>query len=209
MTPASRRKQDVLANQKETSKGASAMSDGEKPTAQPGRSGRPMEVVLFDFNGTDPAWYTVTDEVMGGISTSEVRHDPELQRLTFSGNLALENNGGFASIRSPWANHDLGAYNGFALRVRGDGKLYQFRIRTDGTRSGVVYTARFETEVDGWRDIYIPFSEMIPMYRGIVVDAAGPLDPASIRSFGLMLADKQRGEFSLQIDRVSAVANGN
>jgi hypothetical protein len=47
---------------------------------------------------------------------------------------------------------------------------------------------------------------MVPLYRGVVVGAAGPLDPKSIRSFGLMLADKQQGEFLLDVDWINAVA---
>jgi hypothetical protein len=46
---------------------------------------------------------------------------------------------------------------------------------------------------------------MVPLYRGYVVNAAGPLNPESIRSFGLMLADKQVGEFSLDVDWINAV----
>jgi NADH dehydrogenase [ubiquinone] 1 alpha subcomplex assembly factor 1 len=161
---------------------------------------------LFDYEGKDPDWYTVNDDVMGGVSTSTVSIDPEAQRLTFSGNLSLEKNGGFASIRSRWTAYDLGPYDGIALHVRGDGNIYRFRIRTEDSGPEISYTALFETEVNAWQEIYIPFSEMTPLYRGRVIDGVGPLDPTAIRSFGLMLADGHQGDFLLEVDWISAVA---
>jgi NADH dehydrogenase [ubiquinone] 1 alpha subcomplex assembly factor 1 len=162
-------------------------------------------VILFEYNDNEPIWYAVSDDVMGGISTSMVSTDPEKRRLTFSGNLSLERNGGFASIRSQWADYDLSAYDGIALRVRGDGKVYQFRVRTETTGTELAYAALFQTEKDAWKEIYLPFSKMVPIYRGAVVPGAPAIDPASIRSFGLMLANKQQGEFLLEVDPIGAV----
>ena len=47
---------------------------------------------------------------------------------------------------------------------------------------------------------------MIPTYRGFIVNTAGPLDPSSVRSFGLMVSDKQEGQFFLEVDWINAVA---
>ena len=46
---------------------------------------------------------------------------------------------------------------------------------------------------------------MLPLYRGFVVQDAGPLDASTIRSFGFMMTDKQVGEFLLEVDRVTAI----
>ena len=43
-------------------------------------------------------WRIVNDDVMGGISTSELYLNDD-KNLIFNGNLSLENNGGFASSR--------------------------------------------------------------------------------------------------------------
>ena len=172
------------------------------PTATPNQI---SPVVLFDFTDGEPAWYTVNDDVMGGISQSVVNVDNESGRLYFSGNVSLENNGGFASLRSQWSSYDLSLYDGLLLRVRGDGNLYRLRIRTETTGSEIAYTGLFATEAETWQEIYLPFSEMVPLYRGFIVDRAGPIDPSSIRSFGLMVTDKQEGDFSLEVDRIIAV----
>lgn len=171
----------------------------------PDGAGRGPGIALFDFAGREPGWYTVNDNVMGGISTSSVAIDDRQQRLIFSGKMSLENNGGFASTRSQWTPYNLERYDGIALRVRGDGNVYRFRIRTAETGTGIAYTALFRTEADAWQEVYIPFAEMTPLYRGFAVEAAGPLNPATVRSFGLMLADKQVGDFSLEVDWINAV----
>jgi monofunctional biosynthetic peptidoglycan transglycosylase len=161
---------------------------------------------LFTFSGSEPAWYTVNDTVMGGISRSSVHIDPDSQKMTFSGNVSLENNGGFASTRSDWVDYDLRGYDGILMRVLGDGNTYRFRIRTARTGPEIAFTALFDTKAGTWHDVYIPFADVVPTYRGFVVDAAEEIDPSAIRSFGLMVADKQQGEFSLAVDWINAVA---
>jgi len=162
--------------------------------------------VLFDFSKESNIqnWIVVNDGVMGGLSKGNFSIDNEGHAL-FKGYVSLENNGGFASIRSQWTPYDLKDFDGILLRVRGDGKIYRFRIRTEQTGSNISYTALFSTEENKWQEVYIPFSEMVPLYRGFIVNDAGPLSPASIRSFGFMLADKQQGEFMLEVDQISAV----
>jgi hypothetical protein len=46
---------------------------------------------------------------------------------------------------------------------------------------------------------------MVPTYFGYVADV-GPIDRASIGSFGFMLSDNQPGEFELFVDWVRAVS---
>ncbi|HZZ77317.1 MAG TPA: CIA30 family protein [Gemmataceae bacterium] len=56
---------------------------------------------VFDFSGTDAAkeWQTVNDGVMGGVSDGRFKITDK-KTLEFYGTLSLENNGGFASMRS-------------------------------------------------------------------------------------------------------------
>ena len=159
---------------------------------------------LFDFVDGEPAWFTVNDDVMGGISQSTVSVTAAGNLLTFQGNVSLENNGGFASIRSAWQAYDLRDYAGIRLRVRGDGNDYRLRIYTEPTGRDIAYTAIFSTEPGLWTEAYIPFAEMVPLFRGFLVERAGPLQPDQIRSISLMITDKQVGEFELEVDWIRA-----
>jgi len=159
---------------------------------------------LFSFSTGEPDWYTVDDVVMGGLSSSRVEI-VEPNTLLFSGKMSLENNGGFSSVRSDWNIINLSGYDGVLLRALGDGKVYRLRIRTEESGVEIAYNGVFETTPDKWIQVYVPFAEMVPTYRGIVMDV-GPLDVTSIGSFGFMLSDKQPGDFQLQVDWIRAVS---
>ena len=69
---------------------------------------------------------------MGGISSSKAAVEVS-GTLVFSGVVRLENNGGFATITGPAANRsgdDLSDFDSIALRVKGDGNIYQFWLYT-------------------------------------------------------------------------------
>ena len=86
--------------------------------------------MLIDFTETNAeeifGWRVINDDVMGGISQSRIELLPTATAL-FSGQLALENNGGFASIRRRSDNFKLDDCSGVMLKVKGDGRSYQFR----------------------------------------------------------------------------------
>ncbi|MFK7803719.1 MAG: CIA30 family protein [Anaerolineae bacterium] len=173
-----------------------------EPTAQPLPGSE-----LFTFTAGEPGWYTVDDNVMGGVSSSTVAI-AESSQLYFSGDMSLENNGGFSSVRSDWQINDLTGFDGVLLRVKGDGKVYRLRIRTDSVGRSISYNALFKTTAETWTTVFVPFAEMVPTYRGFIMDV-GPLDPATIGSFGFMLSDKQPGEFELTVDWMRAVSAGD
>ena len=158
---------------------------------------------LFAFSGDEPGWYTVDDDVMGGVSSSMVGVS-ETGQLLFAGTMSLENNGGFASVRSYWQRMDLSSYDGVLMRVLGDGNSYRLRIRTEETGRNISYNALFETTPETWKLVYIPFEDMVPTYFGRTL-ALDPVDRASIGSFGIMLSDKQPGEFALAVDWMRTV----
>lgn len=154
-----------------------------------------IALMIFTLDSNLQAWRVVNDGVMGGVSTGRmIKADGALR---FEGELSLENNGGFASVRRT-VDQDLSRATFVRLQVRGDGRTYQFRIRHDGRFEGVSWRAEFVSSSD-WQTLDIPLDEFIPVFRGRRVTNAGPVDPSSIRQVGFLLADKQPGLFSLDI----------
>ena len=155
----------------------------------------------------DPAepgrWIAVHDTVMGGRSEGGLTRDAD-GHLVFSGRLSLENNGGFASVRTLPRALGLDQRTGLILRVRGDGRTYQVRLRLDDRFDGIAWRFRFDTTPGQWTVVTVPFSACEPVWRGRRVPGQGPLQPESIRQLGFMLADKQPGPFRLEIARISA-----
>ena len=79
------------------------------------------DLFRIEFSAVEDAqWYSVNDNVMGGISRGGFSIT-EKQTGEFSGQLSMQNNGGFSSIRTRIDNGILAGYDGFDLRVRGDG----------------------------------------------------------------------------------------
>ena len=167
----------------------------------------PMEIksstkyrVIVNFFGpiNSVEWMVVNDNVMGGVSRSRISINPE-GNMVFDGNVSLDYGGGFASVRSSYENWEIGKFDGFVIKVWGDGKTYQFRCRVGNNFDGVAYRQYFQTNNENWQEIRLPFSKFVPTYRGRIISNAAPLDPHTIRNLGLMISDKQSGNFNLKI----------
>ncbi len=165
----------------------------------------PQAKHLVSFDDSDSGeWFVVNDGVMGGISRSAIRAT-ENGTGVFAGDLSLENNGGFASIRYLLnESRDLSEATGLLIRVRGDGRTYQLRLRDDDRFDGAAFRASFETRDAEWVEARIPFDDFVPTFRGRTLTNVPPLDRENIRQIGIMLADKNAGPFSLEIDFISS-----
>jgi monofunctional biosynthetic peptidoglycan transglycosylase len=162
-----------------------------------------MVTVLLDFDDAAEAalWRPVDDVVMGGVSSSSFGlAEPGIAR--FSGNVSLENFGGFASVRTPPRAWDTAGATGFVLRVRGDGHTYKLTLRTNDGFDGIQYQARFNPPAGEWTEVRLPVASFVATFRGRKVPFASSLDAAGVRAIGLMISDKQAGPFELLVDRI-------
>lgn len=153
---------------------------------------------IVDFGPESDPWRNVDDSVMGGVSSSRMR--VEDNTAVFEGELSLENNGGFASVRSDVLEQDLEGFGGVRMRVKGDGQKYQLRIRVGQAFDGPSHQMTFETQKDDWIEVELPFSSFFAAYRGRQLPDHPPIDAAKITTMGFLIADKQEGNFRLEID---------
>ncbi len=163
------------------------------------------EKTIFDFHTADQleTWLIVNDGVMGGLSQSAMELTSNRTAL-FRGEVSLENNGGFASVRTHPFDYQLDNYDGVILRVRGDGRMYKFRLRVNDYFDGIAYETTFQTQPNIWQMLRFPFAGFEPVFRGYPLTDAPPLDSAKIARLGFMISDKQAGPFELQIDWIKA-----
>ena len=145
-------------------------------------------------------WEIVNDGVMGGISQSNIYLN-EVNNIIFAGNVSLKNNGGFASIRRGFNGNQLNDTSKFLLRVKGDGNIYKFRLTMNGSYAN--YSADFKTTKDQWMDIEIPVENFKPYYFGRSIRAP-KLKIHKVNSMGILISDKQEGNFSLEIEYIKA-----
>lgn len=164
------------------------------------------EQVLFSFEDDEgpDRWTIVNDGVMGGLSRSRILLSDE-RTAVFEGRLSLENNGGFASVRSRPEAMPTAGTSRLAVRLRGDGREYQLRIRTSRAFDGVAYRWNFKTTAGEWTTIEAPYRDFVPTFRGRVLRDVPPIEPAAIRQLGILIADKDETPFRLEIDWIKAV----
>lgn len=122
----------------------------------------------------------------------------------FRGEVSLENNGGFASVRSAPARQNLAGFDSFIVRARGDGRRYKFTVRTETGFSTPLYQCTFTTKRGKWKEHRLPFKDFVPTFRGSVLTNMPPLDPARIVSVGLLISEKQEGPFKLELAWIKA-----
>jgi monofunctional biosynthetic peptidoglycan transglycosylase len=156
--------------------------------------------VLFDFSGPNAAsqWQIVNDGVMGGRSSSRAEMKAEGQ-MWFKGNLSLENNGGFASVRSRPKTLGLARGQSIVLRVLGDGRKYTFNLYLPDRRTAFSYRREFETIPGKWAEVRMPLDQFVATSFGRTI-ANDRLDPTRIDSLGILLGDKRPGPFEIRVD---------
>ena len=161
-----------------------------------------FDIVNPEKNTGMKNWNIVNDDVMGGISKSNLSIDDE-NNLIFNGYLSLENNGGFASIRCELKNNDLSNEDGIYLKVKGDGRKYQFRIQSKVSR-WANYSNEFNTKKDLVQTFYLPFKDFKPSWRGRRLNNLPTLKGGDVTGIGFLLGDKIQGKFKLEIIEVGA-----
>lgn len=158
-----------------------------------------MTAHLIDFQHAAEAerWRAINDDVMGGVSRGNLQVQDGVG--VFSGETSLENNGGSASVRREREAMDLSGAPGLLLHVRGDGRCYQLRLRTNQLFEGAAYRALFQPPTGEWQRLALPWHAFEAVFRGRRLEDAPPLDPAALRQVGLLIADRRSGPFRLEV----------
>ncbi len=157
-------------------------------------------MVIFDFtkNSSIKSWYVLNDNVMGGVSQSNISLNED-GNAVFKGSVSLENNGGFCSVRYDIDNIDVAGFKKATFRVKGDGKKYQFRIKTDRD-DYYSYVSYFETSGD-WETIEILLKDMYPVFRGRKLDMPN-FSRNKISEIGFLIGNKKEETFRFEIDKI-------
>ena len=156
--------------------------------------------VLIDFNlkSTIDDWNIVNDVVMGGKSKSNFFIDSN-GNATFKGSVSLDNNGGFCSIQYSLKPISLNNKKLFSIRLKGDGKKYQFRVKSE-SNNYYSYIYEFQTSTE-WETIEIPISAMYASFRGRTVDLSN-YDGSKLAEIAFLIGNKKAENFELQIDKI-------
>jgi hypothetical protein len=154
--------------------------------------------LMIDFTDKQEVsnWRITNDGVMGGRSQGQILVEDD--HGVFSGDISLDNNGGFSSVfRSvkPLSKD----FDSVIVELMGDGQIYQLRMSVyiDGYR--LAYKQDFNT-IDGQRErLKFTLSNFRASFRGRIITNAPKLRSIDIREVGFLVTKKVAGDFSLSV----------
>lgn len=156
--------------------------------------------ILFDFkkNSDLKNWVIVDDGVMGGKSSGTFKLNTD-GHAVFEGSISLENYGGFSSVRYTSSRVFIKESTKVILKLKGDGKKYQFRIKSN-SEDYYSYISTFSTSGE-WEEIEILLKDMYPSFRGRKLDQAN-FSNDYIEEIAFLIANKRQENFKLLIDKI-------
>lgn len=155
---------------------------------------------IFDFNKNSDIkdWTVVDDVVMGGRSSGSFGLNEDGHGI-FQGFVSLENNGGFSSVRYQCGKIEVKNFTKISLKIKGDGKPYQFRIKANASDS-YSYISTFSTNGD-WQEAEILLKDMHASFRGRMLDIPN-FDKDCIEEIAFLIGNKNEERFQLLIDKI-------
>lgn len=156
--------------------------------------------VIFDFNKKSDIkdWRILDDVVMGGKSSGTFSLSKDGFGV-FTGTVSTENNGGFSSLRYRFQKSTVKKYSKIVIKLKGDGKQYQFRIKTN-SRDYYSYITSFLTSGE-WQEIEIPLKDMYPSFRGRKLNKPN-FASDYIEEIAILIGNKKKESFKLLIDKI-------
>ncbi len=159
------------------------------------------ELYTFSNQTNVKEWRIVNDGVMGGISNSILLLTNEGHGL-FSGHVSLANNGGFASIQLNKSFKLTEDMKYIVLKVKGDGKSYEFRIKSNIYQS-FSYVHPFKTTGE-WQNIQLAINDFYPQFFGQKLNRPN-FNYKNIEQISFLISNKQEEDFNLFISRISVL----
>ena len=159
-----------------------------------------QQETIFDFNkySNIKDWRVINDGVMGGLSKGSFDLSSEGHAI-FHGHVSTRNNGGFSSVRFSSLDVKASKKSKVILKIKGDGKKYQFRIKNN-KENYYSYITTFQTSGD-WEEIVIPIKNMFPSFRGRKLNQAN-FSHNTIEEVAFLIANKKEEDFKLTIDSI-------
>jgi NADH dehydrogenase [ubiquinone] 1 alpha subcomplex assembly factor 1 len=125
--------------------------------------------------------------------------------MEFFGTLSLDNNGGFASVRTRARKLGLEQGDIIVAKVRGDGREYSLNPYLNKPLIAFSYRVTVQTTKDEWIEVKVPLDKFEATSFGRVVKDAGAVKPEGVNAIGFMLSDKKAGPFKLEVESIRVV----
>ncbi len=159
-------------------------------------------VLDFRQSGNTQDWYVLCDSVMGGVSTARASQNEN--SIQIKGDVSLENNGGFASFRSPYSDFALGEFTHVKIKYRSTGMRMGFTLNWN-REFWLPYFKYVLPITDGeWETAEILLNDF-KTYRleQVQSDKINPARLNDIIRFGFITSEKRAGSFEFEIQEIT------
>lgn len=169
-------------------------------------------MILFAFMGTTKeqtkidfgsektnSWSVINDGVMGGRSLGKVNYENNF--MHFTGNISLENNGGFSSLKSPFGNFDLSSYKRVEIRYRSSEIPMAFTMEVSRAWYETYYRSALPSTKGEWETLELPLNEFQGQSVGRKTGTKlGKNELEQIIRLGFINEGKGPGNFDFEVD---------
>ena len=162
--------------------------------------------INFDFNKDSNAndWYIVNDGVMGGRSEGSAYFSEN--SLMYKGNISLENNGGFSSVRSAYQELDLSDYDAVEIRYKNSGQAFSLLLETNREWFRPYFKTQILETSEEWETLLLPLSDFEETRIGEKTgNNLEQSDLSQIIRLGIMVSNKKAGPFEIEIDYIKFI----
>jgi hypothetical protein len=164
--------------------------------------------LVFHFGNTPGKtndWLVISDNVMGGVSQSTIEYKEN--SLLLSGDISLDNYGGFSSVKTRFQQFDLSAYAGVRIRCKSSNQKFAITLEDSRNWTQPNYKGDFfNTREDNWEVITLYFKDFKAYQIG--EPTGGNLEQNTLKNIvriGIITTEKKEGPFSLEVDFIEFI----
>ena len=163
---------------------------------------------IIDFGNSaekNQEWKLLSDNIMGGVTKSKIEYTNN--SVLLSGNISLDNYGGFSSIKTKYKSVDLSKYNGIKIKFKSTNQKFAFTLEDNQNWTKPNYKREFSPKKDdSWEEMIIYFKD----FQEIVIgETTGNMMKSkslkNIVRMGIMTYEKKEGPFSLEVDYIEFI----
>jgi len=160
--------------------------------------------VDFGKNKSGDDWRIVNDGVMGGLSKSNTTLSEN--SMVFKGEIRLENNGGFASMRTLITAGVLTRCKTVSIRYKSNHTDRTFGVSLKNSQQYYIpyYKHTFSSKTTEWETITINLSDFKHYRISEIIGNNMPITALDdIYNMALIISDKKAGPFEIEIDYIT------
>jgi len=163
---------------------------------------------IIDFGNSaekNQEWKLLSDNVMGGVTKSKIEYTNNSVLLT--GNISLDNYGGFSSIKTNYKNIDLSNFNGIKIKFKSANQKFAFTLEDNQNWMQPNFKREFSPKKDNtWEEVIIYFKD----FQEVVIGkpTGNRMKSKSLENIvrmGIMTYEKKEGPFSLEVDYIEFI----